>query len=387
MNLRYLPALAVLSVLFSCDNDDEKASSLRPSIDYNSLKNDVAYADQFHNENHESTVDLTEGNTLHKMFQGLNYHGTSSIAANTTLEAQQFIDLFSNSGNPFIDVSTATISINGDELNASGQRIEDHVASSLPGSEKALVNEYLYDLFDQIELASGSINQEASKGVAGKIGTYLVDDKGFELIQVIQKSLIGAYQLDYIGNVLLDEGLNADNTKLVAGQNYTALEHNWDIAYGFLTLNPIYLEGATDAVRGTTEFGAGAYIWEYNKGSYAQIYGAFLKGRAAIVNNDRAELERQADFIRTEFEKAIANAALGYLDKWKAGDTEAKRVHAFGEGLGFIYSLRFAKKHDADAEFSDHVIDHLVGSEFGYWDLTVSKINHAADEIREQFNF
>jgi hypothetical protein len=134
------------------------------------------------------------------------------------------------------------------------------------------------------------------------------------------------------------------------------------------------------------EFGAGAYLWEYNKGSYAGMYAAFLKGRAAIVNNDRDQLQSQASFIRTEIEKSLANAALGYLEKWKSGETEAKRVHAFGEGLGFIYSLRFAKMHGADAAFSDHIIEELTDSEFGYWDLTVSKINHAADEIREKFD-
>jgi hypothetical protein len=330
-------------------------------------------------------VDLAEGNNLHKMFQGLNSYLTTAISANATIEAQKLDDLFSNTGNPFVDVSTSTVNIVGEELNGSGQNIEENVASSLSGTESAAVRDYINTLFDDVAAASLSIGQDAAKGSAGKVGSYLVDAQGLEVSQVIQKSLIGAYQLDYIGNILLDAGLNADNSKLVAEENYTELEHNWDIAYSFLTLNPVYLRGATDASRKTVEFGAGAYIWEYNKGSYAKIYAAFLKGRAAIVNNDRSELQTQAEFIRTEFEKALANAALGYLDKWKAGDTEAKRVHAFAEGLGFIYSLRFAKMHDADAEFSDHIIEHLLDTEFGYWDLTVTKINHAGDEIREQF--
>jgi len=199
--------------------------------------------------------------------------------------------------------------------------------------------------------------------------------------------LIGALQLDYIGNVLLNEGLNADNSALVEGKNYTQLEHNWDEAYGLLTLNPIYLLNSTNEEKGTTEFGAGSYIWEYNKANYAKIFPAFLKGRAAIVNNDMAELQAQATFIRTEFEKAIASAALGYLEKWKTGTTDGARAHAIGEGLGFIYSLRFATVHNVDAAFSDGILDDLVGSANGFWDLDATKINTASDAIKDKFDF
>jgi hypothetical protein len=387
LRIFYKPLLFSLFIagLIACDNDDEK-TNLRPSISYNSLDTAVAYSSQFLDGTGATTVDLTGGNTLHKMFQGLNYYQSSSIAANSAIDPQKLNDLFTNTGNPFVDVATSTISITGSALNESGFQLKENVGSSLSASEAAAVQSDMEDLFEQIGTASASLTQTAEKGVAGKVENYLVNENGIEVIQVIQKSLIGALQLDYIGNVLMDEGLNADNSKLVAEENYTELEHNWDIAYGLLTLNPIYLRGATDAARKTVEFGAGSYIWEYNKASYAKIYLAFLKGRAAIVNNDRSELETQATFIRAEFEKAIANAALGYLDKWKAGDTEAKRVHAFGEGLGFIYSLRFAKISGGDAAFSDGIIEDLTGSEFGYWDLTSPTVTAAQNAIREKFN-
>ena len=387
--LRTLYSVAFLglaaSLFIACD-DENDAKSLRPSINYNSLDTAVAYSDQFVDENGATTVDVTPGNNVHKMFQGLNYYNSSSISGNAQIDAAKLEALFTNTGNPFVDVTTSTISIIGQDLNSSGLSIEDHVVTSLSGSERQTVINHFTGLFDDIATASLSVGQPASKGVAGKIENYLVDANGIEVTQVIQKSLIGALQLDYIGNYLMDEGLNADNSSLVAEENYTALEHNWDIAYGLLTLNPIYLRGSTEKKKKTVEFAAGAYIWEYNKASYAKIYEAFLKGRAAIVNNDRDELQTQATFIRTEFEKALANAALGYLGKWQSGTTEAARVHAFGEGLGFIYSLRFAKIHGADAEFSDHIIEELTSSEFGYWDLTVPKITHAAEEIEERFN-
>jgi hypothetical protein len=273
----------------------------------------------------------------------------------------------------------------GAELNSSEVQLKDIVASSKSSTEADAARARFESLFDQIDAASNSVNATASQGVAGKLGTYLVDTKGIEVAQVIQKSLIGALQLDYISNILLDKGLTADNHSIVGDNNYTQLEHNWDEAYGLLTLNPIYLEGSTNDTRGTVEFGAGSYIWEYNKANYAKIYPAFLKGRVAIVNNDKAEYQAQALFIRTEFEKALAGAALGYLEKWKSGATDAARAHAIGEGLGFIYSLRFATIHGGDAAFSDGILTGLIDSPNGFWDLTATKVNTASDAIKVKF--
>ena len=378
--------VAIITISFFACNDDNVKPNLRTSIDYKVLTAETPYSELFVDASAATTVDLSEGNDGHKMFQALNYYSSSSISANSHIDAAKLKAMFSNTGNPFTDITTSTISVNGAALNSSTVQLKNKVASSRPSSEAQPVRTTIEGYFDEIEEASHSVTATASQGVAGKLGTYLVDAKGIEITQIIQKSLIGALQLDYISNVLLDEGLNADNHSLVGDENYTQLEHNWDEAYGLLTLNPVYLQGATDAARNTVEFAAGSYIWEYNKANYAKIYPAFLKGRAAIVNNDRSEFQTQATFIRTEFEKALAGAALGYLDKWKTGTTDAARAHAIGEGLGFIYSLRFATIHNADAAFSDTLLNDLIGSANGFWDLDATKINTASDAIKDKFN-
>ena len=81
------------------------------------------------------------------------------------------------------------------------------VASSFPATEAEAERGWLESHFDQIEVASNSIGQTASAGQAGKLETRLVDADGIELAQVIQKGMIGGLELDYIGNVLMDEGL------------------------------------------------------------------------------------------------------------------------------------------------------------------------------------
>lgn len=380
----YITAFALVVGLASCKNDDVQPS-LRDKIDYSILTPGTPYSQLFVDAQGNTTVNLTDGNQRLKMFQALNYYSSSSISANTHIDAAKLKNMFSNTGGPFTDISTSTVSVVGSELNSSTVQIKNVTASSLPPASADEVRTKIESYFDLIDVASNSVNSTAVSGQAGKLGTYLVDAKGIEYAQIIQKSLIGALQYDYICNVLLKDDLNADNHTTISDENFSQLEHNWDVAYGLLTLNPVYLLGATDANRNTTEFALGSYIWEYNKTNYAKIYPAFLRGRAAIVNNDRTELEAQATFIRTEIERTIAMAALGYLDKWKTSTTDAARAHAIGEGLGFVYSLRFATMHGADATFSDNLLNGLIGSTNGFWDLTATKINTASDAIKAKF--
>lgn len=383
LSSKFLLILALLAA-FSCDDENE-SPSLRQKVDYSILTSDIAYDSLFRDASGASTVDLTEGHDLLQMFQAVDYYSSAAISDGTEIDAAVLENMFSNTGDPFTDVYTSTRSISGARLNASPFQLRNAVASSM-GSQAEGVRQQIETFFTVLQEASQSRSNTASPGVAGMLDRYLLDNKGLEVRQLIQKYLIGALQLDYIGNVLLDEGLMADNSKVVGDHNYTQLEHNWDVAYGLLTLNPIYLEGATDDTRNTVEFAAGSYIWEYNKADYAAIYPAFLKGRAAIVNNDRQQYESLALFIRTEFEKTIGQAALGYLAKWKSETDPARQAHAIGEGLGFVYALRFATLHEADAAFSDALIEDLIGSDNGFWDLTADKINAASDAIREKFD-
>ena len=364
--------------LGACSKEDETVPQLRKSIDYSTLTETTPYSSLFVDETGKTTVDLANGNNRYKMFQALNTYISSSISGNKQIDATVLKNMYANTGNPFADST---------KLNTSGVQLRNVTASSWSTTEAEKVRAHIDTYINSVAEASKSVTAVAEKGKAGKLGTYLVDAKGIEPIQIIQKSLIGALQYDYIGNVLLTKGLDADNSKVLMGKNYTQLEQNWDEAYGLLTLNQVYLKGSTDAQRGTTEFALGSYIWEYNKGAYAKIFPAFLRGRAAIVNNDKVELKKQADFIKAEMEKAIASAALGYLGpKYVNAQTEAARVHAIGEGLGFIYSLRFATINGADATFSDNILKALIlDAPNGYWDLTPSKISAASDAIKAKF--
>ena len=291
--------------------------------------------------------------------------------------------MYSNTGNPFDDAT----------LNSSGVQLRNLTASSWNATAAEAVRAKFASDFTTMATVSQSNGITASEGVAGKLvagtSTYLVDAKGIETQQVIQKGLIGAYQIDLICNVLLDEGLDAENYAVVSGKNYTQLEHNWDLAFATLTPNTNYLIGSNSTSKVTTEFALGSYAWEYNRDTedYKKLLPAFLKGRVAVVNNNKAEVNAQALLIKQILQKTIALAARGYLAKSKdASLTEAAKAHAFAEGLGFIYSLRFCTAFGADASFSDSILAGLIGSTNSFYNLTPAKILAADDAIKAKFN-
>jgi hypothetical protein len=375
--LKNIALIGVIATAFASCQKDEAKPNIRAAVDYTKLTATTPYASTFVNTDGQSTVDFTAGNNRYKIFQAINtYAGT---ATSTTIDATVLKNMLSGTGTPFTGTFVS--------LNGSGAQLRNAIASSYSAAEAETVRTKIEADLATMASISASNGVTASKGTAGKVGTRMVDARGMETAQIIQKSLIGAFQLDYIGNVLLNTGLSADNYTLVSGKKYTQLEQNWDEAYASLTLNPIYLQDATDAAKSTTapESFLGSYVWEYNKANYAKIYSAFLKGRAAIANNDQAELKTQATYIRTQFEFAIASAAVGYLTKWGTRTTDADRVHDIGEGGGFLYSLRFCKLNGADAAFSDAIIAGLLTTTGGSWDITPAKIDAAALAIKTKF--
>lgn len=378
-----LAFLALSLAITACKKDKDDPTPAEPGyrttkVDYNALTATTSYnSPLFFDNNGDSTVDRTEGRVRLRMLKAIDAYGKSAASETKAISATALAGMFENTNNSFIAPYT--------DLNSSTLQLKSVTASSFSQADQESVHEDIIMAFDAIAEASESAAETAEAGKAGKLGNYLVDEYGIEWIQVISKSLIGGLQLDYIGNVLLSSGLDANNTQLVAGKKYTQLEHNWDEAYGFLTVNDIYAVTATDAVKDANESFLGSYVWEYNKEGYIKLHAAFLKGRAAIINNDKTVLKAQADLIRAEFEKAIASAALGYLGKWKKpGETTAAKAHAIGEGTGFIYSLRFCKINGADAKFSDDILDSLL--EEGFWNLDNDKVNAASDAIKAKFN-
>jgi len=370
--------------LASCSKEDSVApasQTLRVKMDYATLTGATPYTTSFKDASGASTVDLGTAAVRLDMFSELNtYMATVAVqapATPATLDITKLRNLYSGANAPF-----AAAPLNA--AAATGVALREKTASSFPEASAAPVRTYFDTKLTELTTASQSVNQVATPGSAGRLGRYLVDANGYEVNQIIQKGLIGAVLLDQIGNVLLSNApLTAENSKVTAGKTYTEREHNWDLAYGYLTTNATMV---TDiAITPRERFLAG-YINEKNGPASPAVYLALLKGRAAIVNNDDVTLKAQVDIIRTELEKTIAKSAVSYLINWKSHPTLDAKAHALGEGLGFVYSLRFCTRYGVDTAWADSVLKGLTSSSQGAWTLTAAQADAAIAAINAKFS-
>ncbi len=354
----------------SCKKDEVTPVTVTPEVNYDT----VPYKSLFVNTQGDTTVDFTIGNARLNMYKALDAYGKTGNS--TTLDAATLKNMFANTGSPF----TGTYAY----LNSSTEQLRNKTAVSTANPEA--VRTTLEDFFDKLAAASEHYTDSAYQGQAGKLSNRLLDENGIEWIQVISKSLMGAYQLDYVGNTLLSESklTTANNSALVAGQPYTELEHIWDEAYASMTLNPVFYGKVTGTSSG--ESFLGSYVWEYNKEDFPHLNSYFIKGRLAIVNKNLTEVKAQALNIRKAFEKAIAKAAIGYMVKAKDANA-GTAAHALGEGLGFVYSLRFCTIKGGSAAFSDELLDTLGFNTTGYWGITPSKLDEVIGKINTKFGF
>ena len=377
-------ALVATLGLASCSKDDVVTPStpaLRTKMDYATLTSTTPYTTSFKDATGASTVDLGVAAARLDMFTDLNnYMASVAVAAPiipATLDLTKLRNLYNGANAPF---STAALNTAA----AAGVQLRDKTAASFSDANAAVVRSYMDTKLAELATASKNVNQVATPGNAGRLGRYLVDARGYEVNQIIQKGLLGALLLDQIGNVLLaPASLAANNSKVAEGKLYSEREHNWDMAYGYLTSNATM---TTDINLTPRERFLAGYLNEKNGPASPGVYLAFLKGRAAIVNNDDATLKTQADIIRTELEKTIAKSAVSYLTNWKAAATLDVKAHALGEGLGFVYALRFCTKYGVDTAWADSVLNGLTSGAQGAWSLTNAQADAAIAAINTKFS-
>lgn len=367
-----IPVLSLALLATSCKKENTVPST--PSnlkIPYTSLTATSNYKTTFVDAAGKTTVDFSGQTTRINMLKEMDAHMKAGTSAD--IDATKLINMFRNQNTPFASA----------DLNAATDKvISSKTAQSFSATEADAERQRFIGYFNELERISKMNGQTAAQGKAGVLGTNrLVDEKGFELSQFVQKGLIGAMMLDQIANIYLGtDKQSADNTTPNEGKNYTAMEHHWDEAYGYLTSNDTY------PIKGSESF-----LGEYARqgasvgGGADNLYLAFLKGRAAIVNNDLTTRNEQIAYIRTELEKAVAAVAISYLNKTNSANDDASRFHALSEAIGFIYSLRFAHNAKVNKAKSEELLNILMGKPNGFWSLTPADINNVRDQIATIF--
>lgn len=371
---------AAVALLASCSKD--KANILKPTPDqkvpYSSLSTSTNYLTTFTGADGNTTVDFSGQGTRINMLKELDAY--IKTGTTTTLDAAKMRNMFENKNNAF-----ANAALNS----ATDKTLISKTAQSFTAASADAERQRFYGYFDALATVSAMNGQTAAQGVAGKLdGKYLVNEKGFEYAQFMQKGMMGALMLDQISNIYLaTEKQSADNSIIVSGKNYTQLEHHWDEAYGYLTQNETFpKQDPNDATKWLESF-LGSYVRQVKSpyGDPNAVYMAFLKGRAAIVNNDMTTRDEQITYIRTSLEKAVATIAISYLNKTKTATTDGTKFHSLSEGVGFIYSLRFAHNAKIDKTKSDALLNQLMSKTNGFWSLTNEDINTVRNEIADAF--
>ena len=313
----------------------------------------------------------------------------SALNTNTFSKAKM-LEMF-NDGTGFADAA----------LNSSGKKMGNKTAAS-PLASATVKPQFDAMIADFADNVIPNWATDASNGQAGVLTdvarTIHVNAKGHEIDQTFIKGIIGAMTLDqivnnYITPYQLDSGTRtADNTNktLSSGKDYTDMEHKWDEGFGYLYGQEV---DATRLNLGTSPTGNGTTLNKYFKkvnasshpGMAIQVFDAFRRGRAYIVANQYDKRDEQAEIIKKELSKLIAQKAVdyinGYMSKIADGNT-ADAFHALSEGYGFVMSLQFTNDGTDTPYFSNSEVNAFLASMDNFWTVENSTLESIRDEVK-----
>ena len=301
------------------------------------------------------------------------YMGTSKTQG-TTLDANRLLAMFAN-----------------DAANAGWQgTYEDskQIKSKTLESEQ----EKFEALMQELAVASQSTvaGSEGQSGVIESVDgakSYLVGDDGLDHAQIIEKGLMGAcfyYQATavYFG----DERMNVDNEVVEPGEG-TEMEHHWDEAFGYFGV-PTDFPTNTDGV-----LFWGNYSVQRNEllNSNQTAMDAFLKGRAAISNDDLPTRDDAIVEAREIWELISVGSALHYLNDGMANFADmAIRSHSLSEGIAFIYALIFNPDKKITVPQINELLELVAGSSdfsnMNLYQADMAKLQEAKDKLADYYN-
>lgn len=276
-------------------------------------------------------VDYAEATAAVNMWSGLtNYLGKST---SRELSQDTVNNLWNNTNSPFTAETVEGLPNTFASLNAM-----KGVSLSGKTADPTLMKAYI----DSMVKVSKFFNAIASKGVAGKVGIRLVNYSGLEFNQLVAKGLMGAFVMNQLSSHL-DKTTKDDNNTVTAGKG-TAMQHDWDLAFGYVSLPKSYDSSISYASTVVDRpIALGVYFRE--RGQYIKagptVYNAFLKGRAAINTKDYATRDQAIATIKEYLEKTLAAAAFAYADIPQGSSDRATQFHALSEGIGFVTALKY----------------------------------------------
>lgn len=204
---------------------------------------------------------------------------------------------------------------------------------------------------DSMVKISAYYDTPGGEGIAGKQGTRLFNYSGFEFNQGAAKGLMGLFQMNKIFEHL-DKSTAADNSTVTPGKG-TDMQHEWDVAFGYVSIPKDYDTTVTYASTDPNRpLAIGGYFRERARPIQAggTVFSAFLKGRAAIGAKDYKARDAAIATIKEYVEKTLAASANAYLALAQSqGRERTAQLHDLSEAYGFTVAL---KNRPADSKLS-----------------------------------
>ena len=284
---------------------------------------------------------------------------TSMLGKSSTRKLNQdtINNLWNNVNNSFTAEVAANIPYSPDSLNKIGFSLASKATDAV--TFKALA--------DSTVKVSQYYNTPASKGVAGKYESRLVNYKGLEFNQAVAKGLMGALSLYNVISIL-DKIPSDDNNTVTAGKG-TVMQHNWDLAFGYVGVPKDYdtaFSYTATPVKADRPFALGGYFAERGKPIAAggRVFEAFRKGRAAIVAKDYATRDAAILTIKEYMEKTIAAAAYYYISIQPTRAKISEKVHDLSEAYGFILALKYRASNSKLSATNYQALLDIMSSNF-----------------------
>ena len=279
-----------------------------------------------------ANADYKESASRISMWQGFQTYlgkGSSRILSADTVNY-----LWNNTNKAYTVELASNIPYAYDQLNGLNYNLAGKVADAA-----------MFRALADSAVAVSKFNQQAgSRGVPGKIGSRLLSGKGLEFNQVVAKGLMGGLILNNV-NAILDK-IPADNNKATADGKATEMEHNWDLAFGYVGIPMDYdtaLSYNTQPVKADRPLAIGGYFTERAKYIQAggRVFEAFRTGRAAIAAKDYAARDKAIATIKEYLEKTLAAAAYVYVTSPQTQTALDSKFHGLSEGAGFVAALKY----------------------------------------------
>lgn len=370
-------SIAALSILLitSCSKDDDAPA---PTTSTNgggggNPTYQIPSTYVFLDGSNQSTVNFDGQKQRLEMLSEMVVYMKTGNTVGTTLSASQLKAMYANNAYTWADAP-------GLGMTGSTKQLKDKTAAGDIGVQ-AMFENYM----DSIAVHS-SLNFSNSTETYGQAGvwtngtkSYLMSGAGFEYGQLIEKGLMCAVfmnqmTVNYFGTLADD-----DNTIPLAGKTYTEMQHHWDEAFGYFTSEIDYPTNGTDRFWGKYAQGSNETLLSTG----TNIMNAFLKGRAAIDNNDYATRDAQITIIRDQIEKVCAGTAIHYLNEAKANITNPTiKNHVLSEAIAFIDGLRYGYNSINGVSITSAEIDMAlgyIGNDFN--SVTITNLNLAIDLI------